>query len=426
MPTTRQGANVVMTTEAIQAMIYQTLLRNNTTDDGSQDSGGRPRRPVQPALRTLGPDAAYAMTWEVLKKKLTDKYFPKGEIKKLQIELWNLKVKGNDVGGYTHRFQELALLCTKFLSDETEKIDKYISGLPDNIHGNFMSARTKNLDDAIELAIDLMDHKLHTYAERQAENKRNSITIIRLNNNVPRDKMKAGTISYKLELPQQLIRVHNTFHVSNLKKCLSDESLVIPLGELHIDDKLRFVEEPMKVVNCKLKQLKKSRIPIIKELALLCERMFLEESDKVEKYVGGLPDIIQGSMMASKPKKMHDTIEFETELMDQKIHTLAELTLSGVSLAMNVGLRVTTRKTTKVEKQESNQAGNGNVVARAYAVGMAGANPNYNVVTGTFLLNNHYALILFDTDADRSFVSISFSSLNDTIPTTLDHGYDVE
>nr|GFB28819.1 reverse transcriptase domain-containing protein [Tanacetum cinerariifolium] len=61
-------------------------------------------------VRTLGHDAAYVMTWEILKKKLTDKYCPKGEIKKLEIELWNLKVKGNDVGGYTQRFQELALI----------------------------------------------------------------------------------------------------------------------------------------------------------------------------------------------------------------------------------------------------------------------------------------------------------------------------
>ncbi|GJU70943.1 hypothetical protein Tco_1262348 [Tanacetum coccineum] len=60
------------------------------------------------------------------------------------------------------------------------------------------------------------------------------------------------------------------------------------------------------------------------ELALLCGRMFLEESDKVEKYVGGLPDMIQGSVMASKPKKMQDAVEFAIELMDQKIHTLAE------------------------------------------------------------------------------------------------------
>nr|GEX66892.1 hypothetical protein [Tanacetum cinerariifolium] len=196
MPTTRQGANVFMTLEAVQAMIDQTLIRNNTTNDGSQNSSGGPRRPPQPAhvcsytdfikykplnfkgtegvvkfatctllgaaltwwnghVRTLGHDAAYAMTWEILKKKLTDKYCPKGEIKKLEIELWNLKVKGNDVGGYTQRFQQLALLCTKFISNETEKVDK-----------------PKTLNDAIELANDLMDKKLRTYAERQAENKR--------------------------------------------------------------------------------------------------------------------------------------------------------------------------------------------------------------------------------------------------------------
>nr|GEW65556.1 reverse transcriptase domain-containing protein [Tanacetum cinerariifolium] len=75
-------------------------------------------------VRTLGHNDAYAMTWKTFKKRLTDKYCPKSKIKKLEIELWNLKVKGNDVGGYTQRFQELALMCTKFLSDETEKVDK--------------------------------------------------------------------------------------------------------------------------------------------------------------------------------------------------------------------------------------------------------------------------------------------------------------
>ncbi|GJT16782.1 putative reverse transcriptase domain-containing protein [Tanacetum coccineum] len=74
---------------------------------------------------------------------------------------------------------------------------------------------------------------------------------------------------------------------------------------------------------------------------------------------------------------------------------------------------------------QGNRAGNGNVVARAYDVGSAGTNPNSNVVTGTFL-NNRYASILFDTGADRSFISIAFSSLIDIIPTTLDHGYNVE
>ncbi|GKD81187.1 hypothetical protein Tco_1348026 [Tanacetum coccineum] len=85
---------------------------------------------------------------------------------------WNGHVRGNDVAAYTQRFQELPLMCTKFLADETAKIDKYIGGLPDNIHGNVMSARPKTLDFAIELANDLMDQKLRTYAERQNENKR--------------------------------------------------------------------------------------------------------------------------------------------------------------------------------------------------------------------------------------------------------------
>ncbi|GJV14931.1 putative reverse transcriptase domain-containing protein [Tanacetum coccineum] len=75
---------------------------------------------------------------------------------------------------------------------------------------------------------------------------------------------RVGTVAYKLELPQQLSRVHNTFHVSNLKKCLSDESLVIPLEELRIDDKLHFMEEPAEVMDHEIKQLKRSRIPIIK------------------------------------------------------------------------------------------------------------------------------------------------------------------
>ncbi|GJR79705.1 putative reverse transcriptase domain-containing protein [Tanacetum coccineum] len=73
-----------------------------------------------------------------------------------------------------------------------------------------------------------------------------------------------GTVAYKLELPQQLSQVHNTFHVSNLKKYLSDESLVISLEELRVDDKLHFVEEPIEVMDREIKQLKRSCIPIIK------------------------------------------------------------------------------------------------------------------------------------------------------------------
>ncbi|GJT93697.1 hypothetical protein Tco_1082542 [Tanacetum coccineum] len=75
---------------------------------------------------------------------------------------------------------------------------------------------------------------------------------------------KVGDVAYRLELPQQLSRVHNTFHVSNLKKCLSDEPLAIPLDEIHIDNKLYFVEEPVEIMDREVKRLKQSRILIIK------------------------------------------------------------------------------------------------------------------------------------------------------------------
>ncbi|GJU40952.1 putative reverse transcriptase domain-containing protein [Tanacetum coccineum] len=75
---------------------------------------------------------------------------------------------------------------------------------------------------------------------------------------------KVGSVGYKLELPQELSRVHNTFHVSNLKKCYSDEPLAVPLEGLHVDDKLHFVEEPIEIMDREVKRLKQSCIPIIK------------------------------------------------------------------------------------------------------------------------------------------------------------------
>ncbi|GJU55688.1 putative reverse transcriptase domain-containing protein [Tanacetum coccineum] len=75
---------------------------------------------------------------------------------------------------------------------------------------------------------------------------------------------KVGEVAYKLELPEELSRVHNTFHVSNLKKCYADEPLAVPLDGLHFDDKLQFVEEPVEIVDREVKRLKRSRIPLIK------------------------------------------------------------------------------------------------------------------------------------------------------------------
>ncbi|GJS33188.1 putative reverse transcriptase domain-containing protein [Tanacetum coccineum] len=197
-PTTRGGPNTPvndtnpnnMTPESIQAMIDQALLRNSTNGDGSHSSHGDNRRNVQTArpcfyadfmkcqpLNFKGAEGVVGLTRWIEKMESVFNISGcaienQGEIKKLEIELWNLKVKGNDVPAYTERFQELTLICTKFVANETEKVDKYISGLPDNIYGNVKSARPKTLDETIELANDLMDQKLRTYAERQSDNKR--------------------------------------------------------------------------------------------------------------------------------------------------------------------------------------------------------------------------------------------------------------
>ncbi|GKE74707.1 hypothetical protein Tco_1536748, partial [Tanacetum coccineum] len=108
---------------------------------------------------------------------------PRGEIKKLDIEIWNLKVKGTDVERYTQRFQELALLCGRMFPDESDKVEKYVVGLPDMIQGCVMASKSKKMQDAIEFATELIDQKIRTLGERQDENKRKFEDTSRNNQN---------------------------------------------------------------------------------------------------------------------------------------------------------------------------------------------------------------------------------------------------
>nr|GEV28955.1 hypothetical protein [Tanacetum cinerariifolium] len=121
---------------------------------------------------TVGHDAAYGMPWKTLMKMMTDKYYPQNEIKKLEIELWDLKVKGTDLASYTQCFQELALLCGRMFSEESDKIEKYIRGLPDMIHGSVVASKPKAMQEAVEITTELMDKKIRTFVERETASKR--------------------------------------------------------------------------------------------------------------------------------------------------------------------------------------------------------------------------------------------------------------
>nr|GEW00909.1 hypothetical protein [Tanacetum cinerariifolium] len=257
-------------------------------------------------IRSLGLDA-YSMTWEVLKKKMTDKYYPQGEIKKLEIELWNIKVKGNVVLAYIERFQELTLICTKFVANETEKIDKYISGLRANIYGSVKPSKPNMLDETIELANDFMDQKLHTYVERQTNNEREADDISRNNQGHQ----------------QQPAKRQNVTKVYNMRSGNSQGECCFECG---------------------------------------APRHFKRDYPKLKNK----------------------------------------------------------------DKGNVNAQGWVYAVGNAEKKGNASRDPDSNVVMGTFLLNNRYASILFDTGSDRSFISTAFSSLIDIIPTSLGNSYDVE
>nr|GFB54769.1 hypothetical protein [Tanacetum cinerariifolium] len=90
-------------------------------------------------MRAVSQEVAHSMPWKTLRQMVTVKYCPRGEIKKLEVELWNLKVKGMDITSYTLCFQELSLLCGRMFPEESNEIERYVGGLPEMIWGNVMS-----------------------------------------------------------------------------------------------------------------------------------------------------------------------------------------------------------------------------------------------------------------------------------------------
>ncbi|GKC69236.1 putative reverse transcriptase domain-containing protein, partial [Tanacetum coccineum] len=166
-------------------------------------------------VKTVSHEVAYGMTWKTLKKMMTDKYYPRGEIKKLEIKLWNLKVKGIDVLSYNQHFQELALMCGRMFPVESDEVEKYVGGLPDMIQGSVMASNPKTMQDAIEFPTELVDQKIQTFADRQAEKKESLMTtqeITRINSILSKGKMWQGPTLLGL----------------GRKKCMEDLNLCAP------------------------------------------------------------------------------------------------------------------------------------------------------------------------------------------------------
>ncbi|GJT40672.1 putative reverse transcriptase domain-containing protein [Tanacetum coccineum] len=261
------------------------------------------------------------------------------DIKKLEVKMWNIKVKDTDVVSYNQHFQELALMCARIFPEESDKIEKYVGGLPDMIHGSVMESKPKTMQDAIEFVTELMDKKIRTFAERQCKNKRKQDDNQQQQQNKRQNTGRAYAAG------------------SGEKKPYGGSKPLCSKCNYHHDSQ------------CAPKCHKCNRVG---HLARDCRNTANANTANNQKGTEG----------GQKP-------------------TCYECKAQGHFKRDCPKLKNNNRV---------NQGGNGNALAKVYVVGRAGTNPDSNVVTGTFLLNNRYASVLFDTGADRSFVSTAFSS----------------
>ncbi|GJW39446.1 putative reverse transcriptase domain-containing protein [Tanacetum coccineum] len=167
-------------------------------------------------------------------------------------------------------------------------------------------------------------------------------------------------------------------------------------------------------------------------------KMVPEEEDRVKKFIGGLPDNIQGNVIAVEPTRLQDAVRIANNLMDQKLKGYAVKNAEN-KIRLEVNQRdnrgqqppfkrpnVGGHNVARAFTAARNKNGIGEARGKAYVLGGGDTNPDSNVVKGTFLLNNHYASMIFNSGADKSFVSTTFSTFLDVTPDTLDVSYAVE
>nr|GEU29584.1 hypothetical protein [Tanacetum cinerariifolium] len=313
-----------------------------------------------------------ALTWWNSHKRTvrTDAAFAMSwrELMKMESELWNLTMKNNDLAAYTQRFQELTMLCTRMVPEEEDRIKRYVGGLLDNIQGNVMSAKLTRLQDAIRLANSLMDQESKGYAVKNAENKRR-LEVNQKDNRGQQPLFKRPNAGYQ--------NVARAYTAGNNERRPYN-------GPLPLCNKCKLHHEGPCTVRC-----------------WKCNKVrHLTRDCKVT--------------ISTTPTQ-------KGQIVNQRVITCFECGRQGYYMSDCPKLK---------DQNHRNKAGNKNGVGeargKAFLLGGEDANPDSNVVKGTFLLNNHYAFVLFYSGADRSFVSSTFSTLLDIIPDTLDVSYAIE
>ncbi|GJS71313.1 reverse transcriptase domain-containing protein [Tanacetum coccineum] len=352
------------------ANALETENQSQNGSDGDNGNGGNGNGKRKDALtwwnshkRTIGTEAAFSMSWRELMKLMTEVYCPRNEIQKMETELWNLTVKNNDLTAYTQRFQELTMMCTKMVPEEEDRVEKFIGGLPDNIQGNVIAAEPTRLQDAVRIANNLMDQKLKGYAVRNAENKR------RLNNNYGNNRGQQPPHKRQNTGGQNVARAYMAGN--NEKNGYEGTRPFCNKCKLHHEGQCT-----IKCNNCKK----------IGHMTRDCRAVIATTTQ-------GTPG------------------------PNQRVITCFECGAQGHYR----------KDCPKVKNQNrGNKARVPDARGKAYVLGGGDANPGSNTVTGTFLLNDHHAYMLFDSGADRSFVSNTFSALLDITPYALDVSYAVE
>ncbi|GKC71874.1 reverse transcriptase domain-containing protein [Tanacetum coccineum] len=145
---------------------------NRDGENGNGKNGNGGNRNLNENGRGDRPVARECTYQNFMKCQLLNFKGTEGVIQKMEIKLWNLTVKNNDLAAYTQRFQELTMMYTKMVLEEENRVEKFIGGLPDNIQGNVIAAEPTRLQDAVRIANNLMDPKLKGYSVKNTESKR--------------------------------------------------------------------------------------------------------------------------------------------------------------------------------------------------------------------------------------------------------------